>query len=295
MQPFFSVIIPTYNRANFLEATLQSVLAQDFSNFELLVIDDGSTDGTPELMATKFYNCQSIRYLRKKNEERSIARNYGMQQAKGQFAVFFDSDDLMHPDYLSILYVAIEQYPTCNFFACHRQFKSEDKISFNETARLATGFYDYQLLLKGSIFGTVVCVRLANPKLVPFPPEFNIFEDWLFNIQNLRHDKLYFIAKVAMTINEHPQQTMKDNQKAIAARQRATDFLLPLLDLTAEETKIFLGHHHRFCAIHHYIAHQRRAALRHWWQCVSYLGLSTVQSVLLAKILIGKKMIAAVT
>jgi glycosyltransferase involved in cell wall biosynthesis len=287
--PFFSVIIPTYNRATMLEATLLTVLAQDFDDFEVWIIDDGSTDHTPQMMGEKFANHPKINYLQKKNEERSIARNVGMKNSKGQFAVFFDSDDAMHPHYLNTLHCAIGQHPECNFFACHRQFSHNGVIRFNETAQLKTGFYDYKLLLKGSVFGTVVCVRLNNPKLLPFPPEFNIFEDWIFNICNLRHDKLFFIDKVSMTIYEHPQQTMQNNRKAIAARERATAYLLPKLDLTTQETNIFLGYGHLFCAIHAYLEGETRQALSFWVQAYKKVGFSIKNMLLLAKILVGKK------
>ncbi len=289
--PFFSVIIPTYNRAAMLAATLQTVLVQDFTDFEILVIDDGSTDNTPAMMEKNFATYKQINYLRKKNEERSVARNFGMKQAKGEFAVFFDSDDFMHPDYLSTLYAAILQYPTCNFFACHRQFSDEGKITFNETANLKTGFYDYRLLLKGSVFGTVVCVRLNNPNLALFPPEFNILEDWVFNLLNLRNDKLYFIDKITITVNDHPNRSMQDNQKAILARRKVTDFLLPKLNLSTEEVKIFRGYGHWFCAIHSYLDGNRLETLQDWKKTVGCLGISPKLLVFLAKILVGKKVI----
>jgi glycosyltransferase involved in cell wall biosynthesis len=289
--PFFSVIIPTYNRAAMLAATLQTVLVQDFTDFEILVIDDGSTDDTPQMMAQNFANYKQIKYLRKKNEERSVARNFGMKQAKGEFAVFFDSDDFMHIDYLSTLYAAILQYPACNFFACHRQFAYEGKTTFNETANLKAGFYDYRLLLKGSIFGTVVCARLNNPNLALFPPEFNILEDWVFNLLNLRNDKLYFIDKITLTVNDHPNRSMQDNQKAISSRRKVTEFLLPKLNLSPDEIKIFRGYGHWFCAIHSYIDGNRLEALHDWKKTMGYLGISPKLLVFLAKILVGKKVI----
>jgi len=87
--PFFSIIIPTYNRATLVIATLQTVLQQDFADFEVLLIDDGSTDDTSQVIEPFLASTPKLRYLRKENEERSIARNYGLTHAKGEFAVFF--------------------------------------------------------------------------------------------------------------------------------------------------------------------------------------------------------------
>ena len=80
-QPFFSVVIPTYNRINHLVIALNSILEQDFSDFEVIVIDDGSTDDTKRLLLEMVRNNPRIKYFFKVNEERSIARNYGIIQA----------------------------------------------------------------------------------------------------------------------------------------------------------------------------------------------------------------------
>jgi glycosyltransferase involved in cell wall biosynthesis len=288
--PFFSIIIPTYNRASLLAATLQTVVQQDFEDFEVLVIDDGSTDHTPQMMQELFATHPKIVYLQKENQERSIARNYGLQHAKGKFAVFFDSDDFMHADHLSCLYKAIQKNPTLNFFACKHLFSSEGTIYYNAMKNISEGNYDYHVLLEyGSVFGTLVCVRIDNPNLQPFPPEFNILEDWVFNMLNLRDDKIYLIDKFTMTVNDHPNRTMQNNQKAIAARMGVTDFLLPKLNLPPHETKIFKGKGYEFCAIHAYLDYDRKSALQYWQLATKELGFTPSKLILLAKILVGKK------
>lgn len=91
-QPMVSVILPTYNRAEFLGEAISSVLDQSFKNFELLVIDDGSTDQTPQLVE-KFSDPRLI-YLSQSNKGRSAARNYGLSNASGSHIAFLDSDDV---------------------------------------------------------------------------------------------------------------------------------------------------------------------------------------------------------
>ncbi|OAG28326.1 glycosyltransferase family 2 protein [Thermodesulfatator autotrophicus] len=107
MRPLVSVIIPTYNRKAFLKEAIESVLAQSFKNFELIVVDDGSTDDTPYL-ATRYH----IRYVRKqKRQGVSAARNTGIRLAKGSFIAFLDSDDLWLPEKLAKQIVFFKKNP----------------------------------------------------------------------------------------------------------------------------------------------------------------------------------------
>ncbi|MBI3134179.1 MAG: glycosyltransferase family 2 protein [Bacteroidetes bacterium] len=99
MKPFFSVVIPTYNRAHCIANTIQSVIEQTYENWELVLVDDGSTDNTAELV--KSWTDSRIRYFYKTNGERGAARNFGAQQATGEYLFFLDSDDLIKPGYLA--------------------------------------------------------------------------------------------------------------------------------------------------------------------------------------------------
>jgi len=95
----FSVIIPTYNRADLIEKTIQSLLNQTYSNFEAIIVDDGSTDNTSTLIS-KIQDAR-VQYFYKENGERGAARNYGAKKASGHYAYFLDSDDLLYPHHLA--------------------------------------------------------------------------------------------------------------------------------------------------------------------------------------------------
>src|SRR5436190_2046181 len=88
--PFISVIIPCYNRAGMIAKTIISLQNQEYQNYELIVVDDGSTDNT-EQVVKKLADKRTI-YYKKLNEERAAARNYGAKLAKGNYLNFFDSD-----------------------------------------------------------------------------------------------------------------------------------------------------------------------------------------------------------
>lgn len=108
MPPSFSIIIPTHNRADQIVKTIQSVLNQNFSNFDIIIVDDGSTDNTGELISS--IQDPRIRYFKKENEERSIARNFGIQRATGDYITFLDSDDVLYPHYLDEASTNINQF-----------------------------------------------------------------------------------------------------------------------------------------------------------------------------------------
>ncbi len=108
--PKISVCIPTYNRAHFLSGAIASVMAQTISDWEIVVCDDGSTDGTPELMAS--YDDARIQYVRHdRNIGKSNNMRSGFEAATGKYFVKFDDDDLLTPDFLEKTSQILDQYP----------------------------------------------------------------------------------------------------------------------------------------------------------------------------------------
>ena len=106
-----TVIIPTFNRGYCLAESIQSVLDQSFTDFELIVVDDGSTDNTPEVM-NQFSDIHKISM--KKNRGVSFARNRGMEQARGEWIAFLDSDDLWERHKLVTQMKWVERHPDCH-------------------------------------------------------------------------------------------------------------------------------------------------------------------------------------
>lgn len=95
--PLVSVIVPTFNRARYLQETLESALAQTWSALEIIIVDDGSTDHTPDIVQQLMLRDSRIRYLRQENQGVSAARNRAIEMAQGQFLAFLDSDDVWFP------------------------------------------------------------------------------------------------------------------------------------------------------------------------------------------------------
>jgi glycosyltransferase involved in cell wall biosynthesis len=114
--PFFSIVIPTYNRANLIVKTLDSVFGQTYGSYEVIVVDNCSSDATVEVLRP-LAEAGKIRFIRHdKNYERAVSRNTGMQAARGNYLTFLDSDDLMYPQNLSEAWVFATQHPELDVF-----------------------------------------------------------------------------------------------------------------------------------------------------------------------------------
>jgi glycosyltransferase involved in cell wall biosynthesis len=108
--PAVSVVIAAYNRAEFLPATVDSILSQRFRDFEVIVVDDGSTDETKAVLAPY---AERVRYLYQNNRGPSAARNLGVRNARADWIAFQDSDDLSLPGHLETLHEYVKNHPQC--------------------------------------------------------------------------------------------------------------------------------------------------------------------------------------
>ncbi|MFH6970772.1 glycosyltransferase family 2 protein [Flavobacterium petrolei] len=136
---YFSVIIPLFNKEKFIEATLRSVLEQSFTNFEIIIVNDGSTDTSEEIVLK--FNDARIKCFSKKNEGVSVARNYGIQQSKGVYIALLDADDLWFPNHLEVLNELIYTFPEAGLYASRYISKvSEYKHITNNFLKIAENF-----------------------------------------------------------------------------------------------------------------------------------------------------------
>ena len=119
--PLVSIILPTYNRASFLPEAFEAIKKQSFEDWELIVVDDGSTDNTRELVKDfASHVSQKVQYIYQKNQGPAAARNKGLNYAKGKYIAFYDSDDIWLPNYLNVCICALENYKEIDwiFTAC---------------------------------------------------------------------------------------------------------------------------------------------------------------------------------
>ncbi len=205
--PVFSIIIPTYNRAHLIDKTIKSVLLQDFKDFEVLVVDDGSNDNTEEIV--KGFTDARIQYHKKNNGERGAARNYGAARARGFYINFFDSDDLMYPNHLRVAHKLIETADKPEFFHLGYDQKLEDGSviawvnNFDDSIQRVI-LFDNKLSCNG--------VFLRKEIASQFPFEENRVlassEDWQLWIRLVSRFRLHYSNEITSSVVNHDQRSL---------------------------------------------------------------------------------------
>lgn len=120
-----SVIVPVYNGERFLKFAIESILIQQYNPIEIIIVDDGSTDGTAKIVKA----FKNIHYIYQDNKGPSVARNTGIAKSKGAFIAFLDSDDVWFPEKLSTQVSYLNKNPDTGFVFAHRQMIVEKDIA----------------------------------------------------------------------------------------------------------------------------------------------------------------------
>lgn len=146
--PLVSVVIPCYNHGNFLGETIESVLQQSYSNIEIIVVDDGSTDNTKNV-ASRY---PQVKYIFQENQGLSAARNAGVKQCKGDFVVFSDADDLLLSHALEYNITILQADPKLAFVSGAYELINTDKTKITDVVRPVIADH-YLTLLKYNYIG----------------------------------------------------------------------------------------------------------------------------------------------
>lgn len=157
----FSVIIPIYNRENYIEECINSVLAQSYPVYEIILVDDGSKDKSGEICDNYAENYPYIKVIHKRNEGVSIARNTGIREASGEYIFFLDSDDRISVNAIESFYNIIKKYPDLDFVHGRmRRFKGKSTIIQDDLTLTSEEIYGLNgqevfimLYLNGCLFG----------------------------------------------------------------------------------------------------------------------------------------------
>lgn len=172
----FSIVIPCYNRALTVRSTIESVQQQTFSDWECIVVDDGSSDNTKEVIEQISADDSRVKYLYQDNGERSRARNNGFSKSKGKYVCFLDSDDFFVKEHLAILNreILAREEPVALFFTNHIEAHGDKMIkqefpSYDGTKAV--------YLLVNSLIPARVCTHRSILKEEKFDPDIVIVED----------------------------------------------------------------------------------------------------------------------
>jgi len=152
-KPFFSIVLPIYNVEKYIDRCINSIINQSFQDFEIILVDDGSTDNCPKICDDWSSKDKRIKIVHKKNEGLGYARNTGLENCCGEYVWFIDSDDYIKPGALSIIYDNICKYGHNDaiFFGFSRVSKN-NKVGFTLIPSVPCNFYDNSDIIKNEIF-----------------------------------------------------------------------------------------------------------------------------------------------
>ncbi|MGK0426946.1 MAG: glycosyltransferase involved in cell wall biosynthesis [Ulvibacter sp.] len=204
--PRFSVVIPLYNKENFIENTMLSLLSQTFSDFEVLIVNDCSTDASEEIV--KRFNDRRIQIIQHPiNKGLSASRNTGIKNAKSNYVAFLDADDLWKPSFLEKIDILINKYPQASLFATkYEVLQKENRIvthdfklkDFN-THGIIPNFFESNLN-QSIYYPSCLCANKSIFEDVGYyNEEVNYSEDVDFNLRAHSKYKLAYWDEAAVT------------------------------------------------------------------------------------------------
>ncbi|MCY4523191.1 MAG: glycosyltransferase family A protein [Halobacteriovoraceae bacterium] len=213
MTPFFSVVIPTYNRAHTIKRAVFSVLQQDYQNFDLWIVDDGTVDETKKIIsAAQSLHPHRINYLKTPRRGVSAARNLGVAQSEGDWIAFLDSDDEWKKNKLSLQANFIQENPHIQLVHGEEIWmKNHQRINPRKKHQKHGGFIFQKCLALCLISpSTVVLKRELFEKTGGFNPDFPVCEDYDLWLRITREYETGFIEKpVTIKHGGHPDQLSK--------------------------------------------------------------------------------------
>jgi glycosyltransferase involved in cell wall biosynthesis len=216
----FSVIMPVYNGGKFIETAIESVMAQTLSDWELVIVDDGSKDDTPQILK-KYSKHDKIHIITQSNQGVSAARNCGMLAAKGNYFAFLDSDDIWYKEHLAIMQDLIEKYPSAGLYGTFTKaelqngkeiaecnfFKNREEIVYLEDF-----FEEYYKDSSAKMFTVITtCIsREAFEKTGGFPVGCKIGEDLELSLKIAAYYPVVLSKKCTATYKKRNSIATKD-------------------------------------------------------------------------------------
>ena len=222
--PEISVIIPVYNTGRILQETIDSVLTQSFEDFELIIIDDGSTD--PETAAIlDRQNDSRIKIIRQENAGVAAARNHGLSLARGKYIAFLDHDDLFLPEKLAVSKELIESHPDA-VTVFSEIIPTGDHLNRMINLEHCEKIFFDKLLIGNQIY-SMSCVMVKKSVLEQYGIRFDTVcvpcDDWDFHLQCALHGGIYCTEKPLVKYSFHSSNQSSDLIKMYNAGIRVFD------------------------------------------------------------------------
>lgn len=221
-EPSVSVIVPIYNVEKYLNACVDSILQQSFTDFELILVDDESPDGCGRICDSYARQDKRVKVIHKKNSGVSAARNAGIEAAKGKTIAFVDSDDIVEPDMLELLYRLLTEndadFSCCSILNCYANHEfpqcdtDETYVIDNKEA--------YRMLLEGKLITGSPCAKLFKREL---------FDHVRFVVGKIYEDAIFFsdiivnVKKVAVSTKPKYRYMHREGSYTTTFREKEFD------------------------------------------------------------------------
>lgn len=204
---FFSIIIPTYNRSSLILNTLISIKNQNYQDYEVIIVDDGSSDDT-KIVVEGFIKDNSLfdwHYFFKNNAERGAARNYGIERAKGKWVTFLDSDDLFYPNHLQLVFDFIMNYSDAHIIHSAYEYRLDNnsflrEVNYPEDKNLNLALLEGNFI---SCFGMFIKSELLTEFKFDENRQLSGTEDWLLWLRLSARFQIYFQPQVSGCMIQH--------------------------------------------------------------------------------------------
>ena len=197
-KPMISIVVPVYNSKVYLKQCLDSIIAQTYRNLEVLLIDDGSTDGSGEICDQYAAQDKRIRVFYNTNHGVSYSRNCGIQAAHGKYVLFIDSDDMVNDGYVEALMEHADQYDLC-VASLKDVWTKKNRVRIRKWPRGITNSFqkDYHWACGTMGYGPwakLFSMDILQSKKIFFPEDVQWGEDRLFLSEYFKSIKTYFYA-----------------------------------------------------------------------------------------------------
>lgn len=235
----FSIIIPLYNKAPYIRKALETVCAQTYRDYEIIVVNDGSTDDSAVVAESYLQHAEGICYtiISQDNAGVAAARNRGVKHASGQYMAFLDADDWWEPDYLARMAELIADYPQAGIYGCNYVYYKPGKTRV--ALNIPTGYINYpKAYYEGSAMpiwtGATIMPKTVLEEMGGFPLGIKLGEDFLLWAKTALHYKVAFLNEpLAYYNNDVPA-----NMRATRNLHEPEHHMLFRLDLSFGDEKL---------------------------------------------------------
>ena len=213
--PKFSVIVPLYNKERYVKKAIESVLAQTYCDFECIVVDDGSTDESLNVVQdvkSREPRAKSVRIISQNNSGVAAARNRGVKESKGEYVCFLDADDWWEPTWLEEMDKLIKEYPDAGLYATNYIYYKPGKT--HVALNLPRGYFNYPSVYAEKLVMPVTSITSCMPRKVfdemgGFPVGIKLGEDFLLWAKTAKHYPVAFCEKPLAYYNNDIPASMR--------------------------------------------------------------------------------------